>query len=351
MAKKRELAALELRLMVNELQLLKGAKVQKVYHPEKKQFILQLHVSGIGKRLLAITFPTFLYLTESKPPQGEPSAFCQAMRNLLGNATIISIKQHAFERIIIIECSGKSSYTLILELFGTGNLIICKDQVIKLVAERRIWKDRTLKRGATYLFPDTLDTSQLDADAFNTLEKDHGFESIVKFFARGLSLGGIYAEEICARAAIVKDNKHLSPAEQKKAYAALQGLFKEPLKPAFFEAGDFAPFPLQSIDGEPHYYGTLSLAVEQLAILQQKKATPQDKERARLRTIQEQQLQHLTKIEQSIVEDTRKGELIFEHYQLIQEILMKMRDIVTKHSAQEITKKLQGHKLIKGFDP
>ena len=63
---KDEMRTLELHVLIQELQFLLGAKVEKVFHPEPLKIILHLHVPNLGKQFLHITLPSLLYLSSEK---------------------------------------------------------------------------------------------------------------------------------------------------------------------------------------------------------------------------------------------------------------------------------------------
>ena len=59
----------------------------------------------------------------------------------------------------------------------------------------------------------------------------------------------------------------------------------------------------------------------------------------------------MKKIEQAASDLQRKGELIYEHYQELQDILTELNKAKAKFSLQEIRKKLKGHPKIKDINP
>ncbi len=101
---------------------------------------------------LLIKFPSLIWesqrkwdVLETQPPiVNKTKAFFE-------NQKILSVSQHAQDRILIIECM---KIFLIIELFGGGNIIVTdKEKKILAVWKAREWKGRTLKHGFVYLFP------------------------------------------------------------------------------------------------------------------------------------------------------------------------------------------------------
>ena len=142
---KTQLAALEINYLIKEFQFLLNSKIDKIYVPSKKEIILQLYSQTKGKQQLRITHNA-LFLTEYKSEIKEPSDYCMFLRKKLNNARVIKITQLEFERIISIEIQAKENkYTLIAELFSTGNILLIKDNKILVASEYQNWKDRTIR--------------------------------------------------------------------------------------------------------------------------------------------------------------------------------------------------------------
>jgi len=106
----RQFSALDYFYLLKELQVLAGARIDQIYHPSKKELIIQFYVPTKGKKILKIIPGKILYLTESKQEHGQPSSFCLFLRKYLKNARVGEIKQLGFERIInvFLETSQKS---------------------------------------------------------------------------------------------------------------------------------------------------------------------------------------------------------------------------------------------------
>jgi predicted ribosome quality control (RQC) complex YloA/Tae2 family protein len=78
-----ELSSLDLHYLVGELQALKGVRVDKIYHPEKKELLLQLFLTGMGKKLLRVRAPGFMYFGDFKEEQPErPSGSAHSCVNI-----------------------------------------------------------------------------------------------------------------------------------------------------------------------------------------------------------------------------------------------------------------------------
>ncbi len=323
----KQLTSLELHHLVKEFQFLINGKIDKIYQPDKKTFLLQFYVPSKGKQILKIVLPSFIFLTEHKQPAEEARQYSMFLRKYLSNARLRSIKQLESERILEFEFQKDEKYYLIIELFSKGNIILCdKDHVIINPLEIQKWKDRTIKKGEKYLYPkrdyNFLKITQPQLKEF--IEKTDK-DKIVTALASDLGLGGIPAEETCSIADIDK-NTAPKEADQKKILNALRKL-----------------------SDKKHETNSKSIE-EYLQKLPEKPKTNHEKKINKINNIIEQQEKSIKNIEIKIKENKKKAESIYNNYKLINEILTEITKAREKYSWKEIKHKLKGHKIIKQID-
>ena len=232
---KDQISSYDLACMVKELQVLKDARMDKIYQKDK-EFLFQVHVTSKGKHMLRVVIPNYLYLTDYKGDfPTTPPGLCVFLRKKLKNARLREISQIDFERILRLKFSTKDAiFYLFLEFIPPGNLVVC-DENLKILSakENKRWKDRTVRGGVEYTYPKqkynflNLTKSELKKALENM--KDKG--SIVKALAVELSLGGIYAEEVCALAKVDKDGKKADANTIDRLFKAIKELQKLPLCP------------------------------------------------------------------------------------------------------------------------
>ena len=141
---KTQLASLEIHYLIKELQILIDSKIEKIYTPSKNELILNLHSPKIQKQSLYINTPQSIYLTNYHPQAKKPSDFCMFLRKHLNNTRLRKIQQLDSERIIeLIFESKDSNYSLIIEMFAQGNIILVKNNFILSAINYQKWKDRT----------------------------------------------------------------------------------------------------------------------------------------------------------------------------------------------------------------
>ncbi len=350
----RQFSALDYHYLLKELQILKNARMDKIYSPSKKELLLQVYVSGKGKKLLKIDAGKIFYLTESKKQYGEPSSFCLFLRKHIRNARIKEIKQIGFERIVEIAIETKENrYCLILEMFDKGNIILTDNKnIIINCAEQQKWKDRQIKKGELYRYPkkkyNFLELKQKDLKEL--LKKP---QELVKVLATELGLGGLYAEEACMLAGIdktIKANK-LAEKDIKAIYKILTKLKNKKIDVQTINKDkDITPFPLKQYEDQDSkkaesFSSALDSHFSKQAVSPAEKAKQKAIEK-QLKII-ENQKKHIKQLEKEIKQNQRKSELIYENYQLIKDILTEINKAKKKFTWQEIKDRLKGHKTVK----
>ncbi|MBN2459945.1 NFACT family protein [Candidatus Woesearchaeota archaeon] len=361
---KTELTSLDLHYLVKEFQELVGARVDKFYEQseDKKEFLFVFHKSGAGKLMLRIHLPNIAYLTEYKQVFPEtPPGFCVFLRKHLGSGKIKQVRQKGFDRILEIVFDTKEGVRiLICELFSKGNMVLVdEDYKIKGLLESQNWEARTVRGGAKYEYPPSqAATSELGEDQIKEIVAKSNKDSIVKTLAMDLGLGGLYAEEACSRANIGKDKKELGSDELKRVVGAVKELFNHEIK-ANKVNDEIVPFYLAAgatDKSERVDYDSFSkalddsLSIKAMHVAEDKvikeKQTKQDK----TRIVIEKQEQRLKELEQGIADNQRKGEMIYEHYQEIKELLDNINLDRKKMGWDELKKKYKDNKLIKSIN-
>ncbi len=349
-----EISSLDLHYLVREMAVLEGARIDKIIQPAKDEVYLQLYATGRGKALLKIKPPFEFYISSKPAPCAESmQGFCAALRKYIANARLEKITQHDSERIAVLEFKKAESYFLIAELFAGGNLVLCKsDFSIIVPLKRSRIKDRQLGAGHKYEFPakrvDFLNLKKSDLEILKCPK-----ENISKALAVEFGLGGIYAGEICLAAGITGKETSLSDLQIKKVESAFKKITAEGIN-AFILKNEERPIPFEMIsfkDAEKEHYPSFSDAVEAASSFRHKVLkTGTQKEIEKLQRIIEAQEKTISELEESADENQKKGELIYEKYSLVSEILSELKKAREKYSWKEIREKLKGHKIIKEID-
>ncbi|MEK6938773.1 MAG: NFACT family protein [Nanoarchaeota archaeon] len=349
---KKSLSSLEIAALVQEMQFLVKGKISQIYHQEP-ELVLQLHAVGQGKQLLKIIPGKLLCLTKDKNAPDKPTGFCLQLRKYMDGAIIQSLQQKDTERIVVfdLECH-KEKYHLILELFSKGNIVLTdKEMVAIAVLESQVWKDRTVKPREKYIFPvSETNYRNLTKEKLKELLKNSEKKNLATSLATEIGLGGCYAEEVCQLTKIDKNQlpKEVGEKESLLIYKAIKELLERIKEPqGYLYVEEITPFPLTNqtpLKVTPTY----NEAIDTLNPFV--KASPYEKKIESLRKILEAQLESIKSMEETIVENKRKGELIYEHYAQINKLLEIVKEMKKNQEWKEIEAELKKIKKISKVD-
>ncbi|MBN1645151.1 NFACT family protein [Candidatus Woesearchaeota archaeon] len=324
---KKELSSIELRFLIKELQGIINAKIDQIYPPAKESLLLQLHVPGKGKKLLKITLPSFIYLSKEKYQMpAKITDFVTFLRETINNARIREINQIQNERIIEIKLEKNKKYSLIIELFSKGNIILCQNENILMAFWAHTWKNRTIKKGQKYIAP--INKYNLFSRESLTNAIKNSQETISKTLAVLLRTGKTYAEELCLCSGIDKLSKNISNEEIERLYSEVQKLANRPPNPRIIyennEVLDIVPVDLriykkyEQKEFKTYNDALASVLDKQIETTQKAKALQRfTRKLERIETKIQKQKETLIKLETEAEENQRKGELIYENYQEI----------------------------------
>ncbi len=97
--------------MTADLQQLVAGRITKIHQPNAQEVVLQIRANGGNHKLLFSIHPSYarIHLTgQTIENPAEPPMFCMLLRKHLEGGFIASIKQHDFDRIIIVEIESKN---------------------------------------------------------------------------------------------------------------------------------------------------------------------------------------------------------------------------------------------------
>ncbi|MBR9698986.1 hypothetical protein GOV09_00830 [Candidatus Woesearchaeota archaeon] len=343
----KSISSVDLHYLLKEMNFLVGGRVDKIYHPHKEELLIQFHVPSKGKQLLRIISGKFMFLSQHKERYDEPGGFCMFLRKHLDNARLREVSQVGSERIAKLVFEKEKKLSLFIELFGQGNIVVTDGETILNALNQKKWKDREIRKGKTYVFP------KKEHDAFSLkqseFEKLVSGKELVTALAKDIGLGGIYAEEICQLAAVDKKTKKVD----KKVFQAMRKVIDHPIKARVLENMIVLPFAFASQEKGKEFTsfnGALDHAyIESYA----KKSEFISKHQAQIDKVVgiiKSQEDHITALKKKSSDMQKKGELIYEHYKLVDEILKEIKKAREKYSFDEIKKKLKGHKIVKSID-
>lgn len=334
---------------------LKDARFQKAYQPTKDTILIRFHVPGFGRRDVIFQAGLRVHITQYPPLNPKvPPSFPMLLRKYLSGATVSEVRQHNFDRIMEIEFQKERKYTLIIELFSKGNIILLdEDDQIILPLKRKLWQDRRISSKEPYKYPPERGINPLHAekkeieDLFSNSNTD-----IIRTLAKS-GFGGLYGEEIVLRARVPKDKDavKIGSDELDSVYSAIKEIFDPLLGDRFHpqiisdEKDDVLPLDLKIYEGyakksfpsfneaADEYYS--SIVGEDIKKVQEDVwAKEVGKYEKRLKI----QMESLDKFIKTVEVSKIKGDLLYSHYQDVEGVLTIILKAREKYSWQEIIK-------------
>ena len=163
--------AVAVRALVNELTILKGGRVDKIYQPERDEIVIAVRTYDASYKLLLSASPAHprIHLTShsKKNPKTAP-LFCMLLRKHLASGRIKEISQVGFERIVKIiiesydELGDYTEKSLYIEIMGRhSNIILVNNEgrVIDSIKhiDESVSAVRQILPGCTYELPPVQD--------------------------------------------------------------------------------------------------------------------------------------------------------------------------------------------------
>jgi predicted ribosome quality control (RQC) complex YloA/Tae2 family protein len=147
----RSISNQELAILANELSALSDSYIEKFYELGPSRFRIRLRRQGKDTNIYCSLART-INQTSTIEKAETPTSFALAVRKSVYGARIKSIRQLSDDRIILFELEkAGEGLSLILEMFGKGNLIIA-DKEMTIVAVYRNYESngRSIRRGSRY---------------------------------------------------------------------------------------------------------------------------------------------------------------------------------------------------------
>lgn len=252
--------------MTADLQQLVTGRITKIHQPNAQEVVLQIRANGSNHKLLFSIHSSYarVHLTEQTIENpAEPPMFCMLLRKHIEGGYISSIKQHDFDRIIILEIESKNEIgdpivrQLHAEVMGRhSNLLLIDKEQSKIVDSLKhlspsVNSFRTVLPGQPYIAPPAQDkwhpltVSEEQIQIFFSEEKTA--KEVVAHFS---GFSPLHAEELVFRLANATDT--LSCFKQ-----FIQEFKDGGSQPTFVVANNktyFSPIVLTHLQGEVTTY-------------------------------------------------------------------------------------------------
>ena len=349
----------------NELNnLLSGARVDKSFQPTKDIVVMRFHVPGTGRVDLVMQCGSRIH-TSQYPLENPttPPTFPMLLRKRVKGAHVESIRQHNFDRVVEIRVKKDKYYTIIVELFDKGNIILLDDENnIILPLKRKRLSSRDISSKIEYAFPEERGINPMDVSEseFKEIFSD-GESDVVRTLARN-GLGSLYAEEVIKRANEMTEldknmpNSELTERQLDALYSGFKNLFDSltegSIKPQIVKGDskeDVVALDLKNYENfEKTYFESFNEACDEFYSKKVNTSIKNIKESAwnkkvnkfekRLR-LQQETLDNFYK---TIEDSQHKGEVIYSNYPAIENIVNVVNQARSNnYSFKEIGKTLK----------
>ena len=349
----------------NELNnLLTGARVDKSFQPTKDIVVMRFHVPGTGRIDLVMQCGSRIH-TSQYPLENPttPPTFPMLLRKRVKGAHVVSISQHNFDRVVEIKVKKDKFYTIIVELFDKGNIILLDDENnIILPLKRKQMSTRDISSKREYAFPEERGINPISItekefkEVFDDEESD-----VVRTLARN-GLGSLYAEEVIKRANEITKvdkntaNSELTDEQLAGLYEGFKNLFDsltdESIKPQIVKSDtkeDVVALDLINYENfEKKYYETFNEACDEFyskkvnTDIKNVKETAWNKKVNKFEKRLRLQQETLDNFYKTIEDSQHKGEVIYSNYTIIENIVNVVNQARSNdYSFKEIGKTLK----------
>ena len=333
---KKEMSSFDVRSMAIEMGALEGGHMDKVFQWDSGTVLFRVNISGEGKRDLFFKDGKWLFMPASKPDTPmKPLSFATYLRKYTDNARIGKTYQIGFDRVIVMEVlKADFEYKLIFELFGGGNILLVHDGKIENCLIHKTMSDRSVRPGEAYVMPkERFDPTSSPYEMFEKAFRESTSDA-VRTLATGASLGGQYAEEVCALSGIRKNtpSSELKDEDIRKLWDCMKSLVARILekpspilyKDAEGEITDITPTELVIYkELEKQEYPTLSSALDVLMdrLAETEEKNYIDPELEKLQRRIDKQTETIEEYKHDAEELRLKADAIYTNYAQINELL------------------------------
>lgn len=341
--------------------ILENARVDKSFQPMNDTVVIRFHVPGTGRVDLVMQCGVRMHTSQyplENPTQ--PPTFPMLLRKRIKGANVVSVKQHAFDRVVEIKVKKDQHYTIIVELFDKGNIILLdeEDNII-LPLKRKQWSNRDISSKKKYVFPEERGINPVEV-TFEELKEmfQKSDRDVVRTLARN-GLGSLYAEEIILRAENIDKNQAantLTDEEIEKLYSGIESIFtdlkNDNFKPQIVKCDkkeDVVPLNLnQYKDCEKQYFKSFNEACDEFYSKKINSSIKDVKESAWNKKVGKYEKR--LKLQEETVEDfentietcQQKGEVIYSNYGAVENIINVVNSARSNdYSFKEIAKTLK----------
>jgi predicted ribosome quality control (RQC) complex YloA/Tae2 family protein len=333
----RELASVEIGIAIEELKpRIESGYLRKFYDLGSGSFRFVFYKekqnTSVYCRLLRA-----LNETSFAEEAGAATPFAMGVRKRIENTLLTGLEQHGSDRIVLMRFS-KKGYTLAIEMFGKGNIILMNSSgIIELAYRRLSFKDREIKPGVAYSLPGPSGLNLFESDENSiisaiTAAPNEG--KAINLLSGILNIGPLYLEDILNRSGIDPKGRIPEGAEKRLAQEVLAfaSRAKSEKPRVYLREGkiiDYAICSIEKYSGEDsREYATLGAMLDSIH-LGERSAPLDDGLSARRLEIKaniDKQRQLSLSMREEAVKSAEAGKLIFENMHSINRLISFARE-------------------------
>lgn len=267
-----------------------------------------------------------VHVTRLKQEAVAPHGFTQYCRKHL-RGKLVRISQPNFDRVVVFEFD--SGQKLVFEIFAKGNAILVgADGKTEKALRDEEWKDRTIKRGIEYKYPNSgkLDPREMTETEFQALFNQ---KNVIHSLIAGINMSKKYLELACERANIAKESNKPS----KKLFTEIKKMLES------YEPGiDTVPV-VQKFTSEFEPRESFGEALDEKHSI----IKPDTSSSERIKRKIKQQEDAISQLNQKAEEYKAKGDAIYEHWQELNTLIESIKEMREKGlSYDDINRKMEG---------
>lgn len=331
---KDRVTSLDVLAVARELRGVVGAHVDKAFDRPDGGWCLVLRSAAEGRQELILVPGRYAALVAGPLEHAEElGPVARDLRRLLSGSRLAEVPEPAGERsleLVLRRGDVDEPLRLLVEFFGTGNLLVVRGSRLVVVARPRTWAHRSVRVGAEYKPApsrgDPFRASDAELEAALAASRTDRASTL----AARLSLGGPVAEELLARAGLAGDVP--APTDAGATARRLRGAMDELLA----EIGDrprghlylrdgalltVEPYPSTRWQREAGVLGTTTPTFSEGAdrffsavAAPAPRPSAEGEARAELERQLERQRAAVTALREEAERRTRQGHAVFAHY-------------------------------------
>ncbi len=339
---KSSLSSIDLAVLVAEIRpRIVDSWVNNIYSIGQNLVILRFRKTTESPFELLIEPGKRIHITnyERKKPS-TPNNKILSMRKHIRDLPVKNFYQRKIDRVIVLEIAYKDGYyKLVIELFSNGNIILIgpNDKIILAYSYRRM-RDRDIHPGKEYIFPPSSDVNITNLDEKIIHEKiDSSSGKIVAVLNELMDIGPVYSKEILSRAGIESKNvEDLQENDIKRITEEILSFQKivnnndyDPVK--YLDDGEIIDITPMSLSRYEELEQEEALSFndeidEYFSNLEEEPEFVEDRSQVSNKLTKHQktlakQEQHLEKLRNQEINEKKKGDLVYAHFQNVDELL------------------------------